>query len=105
MIVIPASLRSDFIHIVGMPIHIPLESTVHIAGIRNIDLVSGCSDDMISENLSPLTIPIGRPQTNVTADLPSLLHCMAAQNGKLTDDAILQPPGPSRAQGAANDFS
>jgi hypothetical protein len=35
IIVIPASLRSDFIHIVGMPIHIPLESTVHIAGIRN----------------------------------------------------------------------
>ena len=34
MIVIPASLRSDFIHIVGMSIHIPLESTVHIAGIR-----------------------------------------------------------------------
>jgi len=34
IIVIPASLRSDFIHIVGMPIHIPLESTVHIAGIR-----------------------------------------------------------------------
>ena len=60
---------------------------------------------MISENLSPLTIPIGRQQTNMTADLPSLLHCMAAQNGKLTDDAILQPPGPSRAQGAANDFS
>ena len=36
MIVIPASLRSDFIHIVGMPIHIPLESTVHIAGIRTL---------------------------------------------------------------------
>ena len=36
MIVIPASLRSDFIHIVGMPIHIPLESTVHIAGIRRL---------------------------------------------------------------------
>jgi len=35
MIVIPASLRSDFIHIAGMPIHIPLESTIHIAGIRN----------------------------------------------------------------------
>jgi hypothetical protein len=34
MIVIPASLRSDFIHIAGMPIHIPLESTIHIAGIR-----------------------------------------------------------------------
>jgi hypothetical protein len=34
MIVIPASLRSDFIHIAGMPIHIPLESIIHIAGIR-----------------------------------------------------------------------
>jgi hypothetical protein len=35
MIVIPASLRSDFIHIAGMPIHIPLESIIHIAGIRS----------------------------------------------------------------------
>jgi hypothetical protein len=37
MIVIPASLRSDFIHIAGMPIHIPLESTIHIAGIRSME--------------------------------------------------------------------
>jgi len=35
MIVIPASLRSDFIHIAGMTIHIALESTIHIVGIRN----------------------------------------------------------------------
>jgi len=35
MIVIPASLRSDFIHIAGMTIHIALESTIHIAGILN----------------------------------------------------------------------
>jgi hypothetical protein len=35
MIVIPASLRSDFIHMAGMTIHIALESTIHIAGIRN----------------------------------------------------------------------
>ena len=34
MIVIPASLRSDFIHMPGMTIHIALESTIHIAGIR-----------------------------------------------------------------------
>ena len=34
MIVIPASLRSDFIHMAGMTIHIALESTIHIAGIR-----------------------------------------------------------------------
>jgi hypothetical protein len=33
MIVIPVSLRSDFIHITGMTIHIALESTIHIAGI------------------------------------------------------------------------
>ena len=33
---IPASLRSDFIHIAGMPIRIPLESTIHIAGRRSI---------------------------------------------------------------------
>src|SRR5580704_9070511 len=34
MIVIPASLRSDFIHMAGMAIHIALESTIHIVGIR-----------------------------------------------------------------------
>jgi hypothetical protein len=37
IIVIPASLRSDFIHIAGMPIHIPLESAIHIAGIRTLN--------------------------------------------------------------------
>jgi hypothetical protein len=36
MIVTPASLRSDFIHMAGMTIHIALESTIHIAGIRRI---------------------------------------------------------------------
>ena len=36
MIVIPASLRSDFIHMAGMTIHIPLESTIHIVGIRTL---------------------------------------------------------------------
>ena len=30
----PASLRSDFIHIPGTLIHIALESTIHIVGIR-----------------------------------------------------------------------
>src|ERR1017187_6512291 len=34
MIVIPASLSSAFIHMAGMTIHIALESTIHIAGIR-----------------------------------------------------------------------
>src|SRR6202035_1085111 len=34
MIVIPASLRSDVIHMAGMAIHIALESTIHIVGIR-----------------------------------------------------------------------
>jgi len=34
MIVIPASLRSDFIHMAGMTIQIALESTIHIVGIR-----------------------------------------------------------------------
>ena len=36
MIVVPASLRSDFIHMAGMTIHIALESTIHIAGIRTL---------------------------------------------------------------------
>ncbi len=36
MIAIPASLRSDFIHITGTPIHIALESTIHITGIRSL---------------------------------------------------------------------
>ena len=40
MIVIPASLRSDFIHMAGMTIHIALESTIHIVGIR-IKLAKG----------------------------------------------------------------
>jgi hypothetical protein len=40
MIVIPASLRSDFIHMAGMTIHIALESTIHIAGIRSLRLAS-----------------------------------------------------------------
>jgi hypothetical protein len=34
MIPIPASLRSDLIHIPGTLIHIALESTIHIVGIR-----------------------------------------------------------------------
>ncbi|MFZ1051919.1 MAG: hypothetical protein WB951_01685 [Candidatus Sulfotelmatobacter sp.] len=36
MIVVPASLRSDFIHMAGMTIHIALESTIHIVGIRSV---------------------------------------------------------------------
>jgi hypothetical protein len=39
MIVVPASLRSDFIHMAGMTIHIALESTIHIAGIRTVPFV------------------------------------------------------------------
>ena len=35
MIATPASLRSDFIHIVGMAIHIAPEPTDHITGIRS----------------------------------------------------------------------
>jgi hypothetical protein len=42
MIVIPASLRSDFIHMPGMTIHIALESTIHIVGIRNRRLIGPC---------------------------------------------------------------
>jgi hypothetical protein len=38
MIVVPASLRSDFIHMAGMTIHIALESTIHIVGIRTFVL-------------------------------------------------------------------
>ena len=43
MIVIPASLRSDFIHMAGMTIHIALESTIHIVGIRTL----GVADDRL----------------------------------------------------------
>src|SRR6516164_6634605 len=38
MIATPASLRSDFIHIVGMAIHIAPECTNHITGIRTKQL-------------------------------------------------------------------
>ena len=41
MIVVPASLRSDFIHMAGMTIHIALESTIHIVGIRSMELLLG----------------------------------------------------------------
>ena len=41
MIAIPASLRSDFIHIAGTGIHIALESTVHITGTGNVMQI-GC---------------------------------------------------------------
>ena len=40
MIVIPASLSSAFIHMAGMTIHIALESTIHIAGIRTSGLLA-----------------------------------------------------------------
>jgi len=40
MIVVPASLRSDFIHMAGMTIHIALESTIHIVGIRKMEQIS-----------------------------------------------------------------
>ena len=36
MIATPASLRSDFIHIVGMAIHIAPECTNHITGIHTL---------------------------------------------------------------------
>lgn len=42
MIVIPASLRSDFIHMAGMTIHIALESTIHIVGIRSHTIRTDC---------------------------------------------------------------
>jgi len=48
MIVIPASLRSDFIHMAGMTIHIALESTIHIVGIRTL---SNLFADIQSKNL------------------------------------------------------
>jgi hypothetical protein len=50
MIVIPASLRSDFIHMTGMTIHIALESTIHIAGIRTCQAVQAEQ----SANLCPV---------------------------------------------------
>jgi hypothetical protein len=39
MIAIPASLRSDFIHIAGTGFHIALESTIHITGIATPDAI------------------------------------------------------------------
>jgi hypothetical protein len=52
MIVVPASLRSDFIHMAGMTIHIALESTIHIVGIRN------------------LRSPLGKPDARINNDDP-----------------------------------
>ena len=47
MIVVPASLRSDFIHMAGMTIHIALESTIHIVGIRSTTLGYGLAGTVI----------------------------------------------------------
>jgi hypothetical protein len=44
MIATPASLRSDFIHIVGMVIYIAPESTNHITGIRTMDTLLDVKD-------------------------------------------------------------
>jgi dihydrodipicolinate synthase/N-acetylneuraminate lyase len=41
MIAIPASLRSDFIHIAGTAIHIAPECTIHITGIRTVFAPNG----------------------------------------------------------------
>jgi hypothetical protein len=43
MIATPASLRFDFIHIVGMAIYIAPESTNHITGIRSQGLTASTS--------------------------------------------------------------
>jgi len=48
MIVVPASLRSDFIHMAGMTIHIALESTIHIVGIRNLGFVVAVSFGIVA---------------------------------------------------------
>ena len=53
MIVTPASLRSDFIHMAGMTIHIALESTIHIAGIRNQGMLLGYSHQTLAEEGQP----------------------------------------------------
>lgn len=50
MITIPASLRSDFIHIAGMSIYIALESTLHITGIRKCQDLSSHTDADGREN-------------------------------------------------------
>ena len=43
MIVVPASLRSDFIHMAGMTIHIALESTIHIVGPSKSPLIESAA--------------------------------------------------------------
>jgi hypothetical protein len=60
MIPIPASLRSDFIHIPGTLIHIALESTIHIIGISNLSL---SSDDSVLVGNSRYT-PLRHAATN-----------------------------------------
>ena len=62
MIVIPASLRSDFIHMPGMTIHIALESTIHIVGIRTCLKLSLRENFPANANTSPAR-GIGRLKT------------------------------------------
>jgi RHS repeat-associated protein len=63
MIVIPASLRSDFIHMAGMTIHIALESTIHIVGIRMISQKSYWPSNNSSSDQT--TVTYGNGNTDV----------------------------------------
>jgi hypothetical protein len=86
MIVIPASLRSDFIHMAGMTIHTALESTIHIVGIRICAIcdelkllkssedpeVRGFQSELVTR-LSARSIGTGRPPTSgICSNLPQL---------------------------------
>lgn len=78
MIVIPASLRSDFIHMAGMTIHIALESTIHIVGIRsfcNRSVPTGFSGCIFCRFFTRLTVffallvlVVFRTRTSVVCD-------------------------------------
>jgi hypothetical protein len=84
MIAIPASLRSDFIHIAGTGIHIALEPTIHITGIgmRLHDPAggTGCTGVYSTET------PLDQLEENLHAhpSIENLDHLFDAESGLLT---------------------
>jgi hypothetical protein len=93
MIVVPASLRSDFIHMAGMTIHIALESTIHIVGIRTVGTVQPLPDG----DKFCLRRGVEKMASNklYLAVLP-MVHLAANQYG-LTEQVITLLPGREHA--------
>src|SRR6266446_8909677 len=91
MIAIPASLRSDFIHIPGTPIHIALESTIHITGIRNqrpgCEIVYLVTAKHVLQDADGAFLPSVRIRMNLRSPVGD------AQFGFISDIPVTDPQG------------